>query len=68
VSAPYYLTNLYGRGDIPEFFAVSMIPLVVASATHLVRAKSWTVGPTFLLIFSVVFFTGSHNITFWRRW
>ncbi len=63
VSAAYYLTDLYGRSDIPEFIALSMIPLVLASATYLVRAKSWTPGPIFLLAISVVVFTGSHNIT-----
>ena len=63
VTAPYYLTDLYGRGDVPEFVAVSMIPLVVASAGHLVRATSWTPGPTILLVLSVIVFTGSHNIS-----
>ena len=63
VSAPYFLTDLYGRGDLPEFVALSVIPLFVASAVHLVRAKAWTSGPTVLLILSVIVFTGSHNIT-----
>ena len=63
VTAPYYLTDLYGRGDIPEFVCLSMIPLIVASATHLVRTRSWTPGPTALLIVSVIVFTGSHNIS-----
>jgi hypothetical protein len=63
VSAAYYLTDLYGRSDIPEFVALSMIPLVVASVTHLIRSRSWTPGPILLLSCSVVVFTGSHNIT-----
>lgn len=63
VSAPYFLTDLYGRGDLAEFVALSIIPLLVASTVHLVRAKSWTPGPTLLLILSVIVFTGSHNIS-----
>ena len=31
VTAPYYLSNVYGRGDLPEFVALSMIPLIVAA-------------------------------------
>ena len=63
VTAPYYLSNLYGRSDFPEFIALSMIPLVVAAATHLVRAPAWTPGPTAIFVMSVLFFTGTHNIT-----
>ncbi len=63
VSAPYFLTDLYGRGDISEFVALSMIPLVIASVVHLVRADSWTSAPMAVLVVSVIVFTGSHNIT-----
>jgi len=63
VSSAYYLTNLYGRGDIPEFVALSVIPLFIASAVHEVRAPRSTAGPTVLLVVSVFFFTGSHNLT-----
>ena len=63
VTAPYYLSNLYGRSDFPEFIALSMIPLVAAGAVHLVRAPSWKPGPTAVFVVSVFFFTGSHNIT-----
>ncbi len=63
VSSAYYLTNLYGRGDIPEFVALSVIPLLVAAAVHEVRAARSTATPTVLLAVSAFFFTGSHNLT-----
>ncbi|MGO9874949.1 MAG: hypothetical protein ACLPVY_14240, partial [Acidimicrobiia bacterium] len=63
VSSAYYLTNLYGRGDIPEFVALSAIPLLIAAAVHEVRAPRSTAMPTVLLVVSAFFFTGSHNLT-----
>jgi len=63
VSSAYFLTNLYGRGDIPEFVALSVIPLFVAAAVHEVRAPRSTATPTVLLVVSAFFFTGSHNLT-----
>jgi hypothetical protein len=63
VASAYYVTNLYGRGDWPEFVAVSTIPLLIASATHLLRASRWTPLPVALFVVAAIYFTGSHNIT-----
>ncbi len=63
VTAPYFLSNLYGRGDIPEFVALAVIPLLVAGASHAVVAESFTPGRTALLVLATIIFTGSHNLT-----
>jgi len=41
-TSAYYVTNLYGRGALAEFMATSAIPLLIASAYHLLRAPRWT--------------------------
>lgn len=63
LTGAYYVTDLYGRGAWSEFMAVSSIPLVLASATHLARASRWRVWPVLALILATIVFTGSHNIT-----
>jgi hypothetical protein len=62
-TSAYYVTNLYGRGDLAEFMATSAIPLLIASATYLLRAPRWTPLPVLAFLCSLVVFTGSHNIT-----
>ena len=62
-TSAYYVTNVYGRGDIAEFVATSSIPLAIASAAHLLRARRWTPLPVIAFLSSVVVLTGSHNIT-----
>ncbi len=63
VTSSIYVTDLYGRGDLPESVALSMLPLVVAGALHLARAERWTPGPVALFAGAVVLFTGSHGLT-----
>ena len=36
-TAPFWVTNLYGRGGIPEAIGTSMLPLVAAAGISLVR-------------------------------
>lgn len=62
-TSAYYVANLYGRGDLAEFMATSAIPLLIASAVHLLRAERWTPLPALAFLGSIVIFTGSHNIT-----
>jgi hypothetical protein len=63
VTSAYYITNLYGRGEWPEFIATSVIPPLIASGVHLARARAWRPLPIAIFVASAVVFTGSHNIT-----
>jgi uncharacterized membrane protein len=63
ISAPYYLSNVFLRADWPEFMAVSMLPLAMASGLSVLRADRLRPWPGLALAFSVALFTGSHNIT-----
>jgi hypothetical protein len=62
-TSSYYVTNIYGRGDLGEMVATSAVPLAVAGALYLVRAKRWRVGPTALFAFAIILLTGSHSLT-----
>jgi hypothetical protein len=63
ITAAYYITVIYARGDFPEFVAVSSIPPLAASALHLVRAPRWRPLPVLVFAVSAVIFTGAHNLT-----
>ena len=63
VTAPYLVTNVYVRHDLPEQVATSFIPLLVASAISVAKAKSWPAWPTVAFAASVVVFGGTHNLT-----
>jgi hypothetical protein len=63
VTSAYYITNLYGRGDWPEFMAVAALAPLAASAVHLVRASAWRPGAVLVFVLSAMLLTGSHNIT-----
>jgi hypothetical protein len=63
LTSAYYITDMYGRGDVPELVAVSAIASLAASGVHLVRASRWRVLPVLAFAASAVIFTGSHNIT-----
>jgi hypothetical protein len=63
VTSAYYITNLYGRGAWAEFIAVAALAPAVASAVHLIRARSWRPWPILVFVVSVTILTGSHNLT-----
>jgi hypothetical protein len=63
VTAPYAVTNLYGRGDIPEMVATAAIPLVAASALSLVRSQRVRFWPAAAYVVGVVALTGTHTLT-----
>ncbi len=63
VTSAYYVTVVYGRGAFPEAVATSMIPLVAASALHLLRAADWRVLPSLVFLASATILTGSHTNT-----
>jgi hypothetical protein len=63
VTAPYFLTNIYGRGAFSEFTATAAIPVVLYSAFLVLTAERpprWAV-PGLLAALAVM--TGSHMIT-----
>jgi hypothetical protein len=63
VASAYYITNLWGRGDWPEFIATSMLPLMVASGWRLASARRIEPVPALLLVTATVVLAGSHNVT-----
>jgi hypothetical protein len=63
ITSPYYLTLVYGRGDWPEFTAVSSIPLLIAAGLSVLRADRLRPLPALTLLTSSLIFFGSHNIT-----
>lgn len=63
VTAPIAVTNMYGRGDIPEAVATGMLPLVAASALSLVREPTVRLRSAALFVLGVAVLTGSHTLT-----
>jgi hypothetical protein len=63
VTGPYYLAILYATGGLGEFIALSMVSLLLASVFAVLRADRLRFAPAALLAVSVIFFTGSHNLT-----
>ncbi|HEU5062240.1 MAG TPA: hypothetical protein VFT79_03680 [Solirubrobacterales bacterium] len=63
VTAPLAVTNLYGRGGIPEVIGTSMLPLVAASAISLVREPRMRLRDTVAFVVGLVFLTGSHTLS-----
>jgi hypothetical protein len=63
ITAAYYLTLIYARGDLPEFLAVSAIPLLIASGLSVLRAERLHAAPALALTAGAVVFFGSHSIT-----
>jgi len=63
VTAPIAVTNLYGRGDIPEVVATSFIPLVLASGLAVFRAPRTRLPAAAAYVLSVAVLTGTHTLT-----
>ncbi|HSZ68974.1 MAG TPA: hypothetical protein VK756_01300 [Solirubrobacteraceae bacterium] len=63
ITSAYYLTLVYARGDLPEFTGVSTIPLLIASALSVLRARRLRGWPALALAGSAVVFFGSHSLT-----
>lgn len=63
VTAPLAVTNLYGRGGIPEVVATSMLPLVAAASISLVREPRLRLRDITALVVGLVFLTGSHALS-----
>ncbi len=63
VTSAYFITILYGRGDVAEFAAVGVFPMVVAGGLALLQEPNWSPKATVLFASGLVIFTGSHNIS-----
>lgn len=63
VTAPIAVTNLYGRGGIPEVIGTSMLPLVAAAAIALVREPRLRLRVMAAFVVGLVFLTGSHALS-----
>jgi hypothetical protein len=63
VTAPLAVSNLYGRGGIPEVVATSMLPLVAAAGISLVREPRMRLRDMAAFVVGLVFLTGSHALS-----
>lgn len=63
VTAPLAVSNIYGRGGIPELVATSMLPLIAAAGISLVREERLRLRDAAAFVLGVVFLTGSHVLT-----
>src|SRR5680860_1677095 len=63
VTAPLAVTNLYGRGDIPEVVATGMIPLVAAAGLSIFRERRVRLSSAAVYVIGIVFLTGTHTLS-----
>ncbi len=63
VTSASYLMIVYGLGDWPEFLAVSVMPLMIASGLAVMRADRLRPLPAAALAVSSIVFFGSHLLT-----
>jgi len=63
VTAPFAVTNLYGRGGIPEVVATAMLPLIAAAAISLVREPRARLRDMAAFVVGIVFLTGTHTLS-----
>lgn len=63
VTAPIFVSNLYGRGGIPEVIGTSMLPLVAAAGISLVRESRLRLRDMAAFVVGLVFLTGSHALS-----
>jgi hypothetical protein len=63
VTAPLAVTNLYGRGGIPEVVATSVLPLVAAAGISLVREPRVRLRDMTAFVGGLVILTGTHTLT-----
>jgi hypothetical protein len=62
-TAPLAVSNLYGRGGIPELVGTSMLPLVAAAGISLVREERLRLRDAAAFVVGLVFLTGSHVLS-----
>ena len=63
ITAPLAVTNLYGRGDIPEAIATSVIPLIAASALSMFRERRLRLSSAAVYVIGIAVLTGTHTLT-----
>lgn len=63
VTAPLAVSNLYGRGDIPEAVATSFIPLIAASGLSMLRERRVKLSTAAVYVAGIVVLTGTHTLT-----
>lgn len=63
VTAPLAVSNLYGRGGIPEVVATATLPLAAAAAISIVRETRCRLRDACAFVAAVVVLTGTHTLT-----
>ena len=63
-STPYFVSNLYGRGDWAELVATGALAVALGAATSLLMGRSpSTAGTAAMLALAVATIAGVHNLT-----
>ena len=62
-TAPLAVSNLFGRGGIPEMVGTSMLPLIAAAGIALVREPRLRLRDMAAFVVGLVFLTGSHVLS-----
>jgi hypothetical protein len=63
VTAPLAVTNLYGRGGIPEVVATSVLPLAAAAGISFVQESRLRLRDAVAFVAGLVILTGTHTLT-----
>jgi hypothetical protein len=63
VTGTYFITDFVGRGDLGEFIALAVIPMLIAACRSVFTQPRTRARDLIALVTAAFFFTGSHNIT-----
>jgi hypothetical protein len=63
VTGTYFVTDMFGRGDLGELMAISSIPFLIAAIAAVSTSRRLKAGHLLGVVLGVFVFSGSHNIT-----
>jgi hypothetical protein len=63
ITGAYFVTDMYGRGDLAETMALSAIPFLIAAITAVATSPRTKPQHLLAVVIGVFVLTGSHNIT-----
>jgi hypothetical protein len=63
VTGAYFVTQLFGIGDLGEFMALASIPFLIAALCAILTSRSTRTRDLLALVLAAFVFSGSNNIT-----
>jgi hypothetical protein len=63
VTGTYFVTDMFGRGDLAELMALAAIPFLLAAVAAVSTSRRLKAGHLLGVVLGVFTLTGSHNIT-----